>query len=121
MDKLLINRPLLAASRRLLHGKGRPRCRSYQINYDKLREGNPTPTSGEELLSDLPQTVTGNVKNVVGWRGGAERGFLAAYPDCIHILTENVTKEIPTTSQWYLKVRRSVLKVIRASTWVNML
>ena len=90
----------------MFHSRGRPRCRSYQINYDQLREGNPTPTTGAELLSDMPQTVTNNVKNVVGWRGGAERGFLAAYPDCIHVLTQNVTKEIPTTASWYLKVIR---------------
>ena len=68
----------------------------YQINYDQLREGN---------VKDLPPTtVQGNVKNVVGWRGGAERGFLATYPNCIHVLTQEVTKEAPSMATWYRKV-----------------
>ena len=69
----------------------------YQINYDQLREGG-TPKNLP------PSTVQGNVKNVVGWRGGAERGFLATYPNCIHVLTEQVTKEAPSMATWYRKV-----------------
>ena len=71
-------------------------CAGYQINYDQLREGTPKNLP--------PTTVQGNVKNVVGWRGGAERGFLATYPNCIHVLTEQVTKEAPSMATWYRKV-----------------
>jgi hypothetical protein len=77
---------------------------SYKINYDHLREGTKTESGRELLNTSLPQTVTGNVKNVVGWRGGAERGFLAAYPDVIHVLTKEGTLEFPDMARWYLKV-----------------
>jgi len=36
----------------------------------------------------IPETVKANMKNVAGWKGAAERGFLAAYPDCIHSLLQ---------------------------------
>ena len=68
----------------------------YQINYDQLREG-----QNKEVP---PTTVQANVKNVVGWRGGAERGFLATYPNCIHVLTQEVTAEAPSMATWYRKV-----------------
>ena len=68
----------------------------YQINYDQLRKG-----QSPELP---PSTVKANVKNVVGWRGGAERGFLATYPNCIHVLTNEVTAESPSMATWYRKV-----------------
>lgn len=70
---------------------------NYQINYEQLRTGRQ-----EQVL---PKTVKGNVKNVVGWRGGAERGFLAAYPDCIHVLTKEGTNDVPSNiAKWYRKV-----------------
>jgi len=53
-----------------------------QINQDHLREG---IQDGRSILNPMPTTVAGNVKNVVGWRGGAERGFLSVYSDCIHV------------------------------------
>ena len=37
--------------------------------------------------SSAPETVTGNVKNVQGHRGAAQRGFRAVYPDLIQALT----------------------------------
>jgi hypothetical protein len=55
----------------------------FQINQEHLREGNK---DGKSILNALPQTVSGNVKNVTGWRGGAERGFLSVYSDCIHVI-----------------------------------
>lgn len=77
----------------------------YQINYDQLREGGHGSPDGKNLVgANLPQTVQGNVKNVIGWRGGAERGFLAAYPDCIHVLTNYGTKSMPELCSWYTKV-----------------
>ena len=51
-----------------------------------------------------PETVEGNVKKVTGWRGGAKRGFLAAYPDCIHVLTSEGMKNMPDITNWYRKV-----------------
>lgn len=69
----------------------------YQINYEQLRKGT-------EASNPRPLTVRGNVKNVQGWRGGAERGFLAAYPDCIHVLTQEGTMDIPDMARWYRKV-----------------
>ena len=49
-----------------------------------------------------PSTVRGNVKNVVGVKGAAERGFNATYADCIHRINENVPSEL---AQWQTKVR----------------
>jgi len=74
----------------------------YQINYDRLREGQKREVP--------PSTVQANVKNVVGWRGGAERGFLATYPNCIHVLTHEVTAESPSMATWYRKVLTKNLK-----------
>jgi len=44
----------------------------------------------------IPDTVRHNVKNVTGFRGGAERGFLATYPDCIHTLLEHTHPDLKT-------------------------
>lgn len=77
-------------------------CRSPipQINSEHLREGGP-----EGPGSPLPKTVAGNVKNVIGWRGGAERGFLAAYSDCIHVIrTEGARVLTPDLTGKYMKV-----------------
>ena len=45
---------------------------------------------------------------IQGWRGGAERGFRAAYTDCIHVLTREATKydtqENPDIATWYRKI-----------------
>lgn len=71
----------------------------YQINYEQLRRG-----TEHQQNPIQPKTVRGNVKNMVGWRGGAERGFLAAYPDCIHVLTQEGTMDIPDMARWYRKV-----------------
>ena len=53
----------------------------------------------------MPETVSGNVKNVAGWRGGAERGFLSVYSDCIHVIRTEGAKFLPQdlTSN-YMKV-----------------
>ena len=77
----------------------------YQINYDQLREGQKREVP--------PSTVQANVKNVVGWRGGAERGFLATYPNCIHVLTHEVTAESPSMATWYRKVINSRIVIIQ--------
>ncbi len=72
-----------------------------QINSEHLREGGPGGPG-----SPLPKTVAGNVKNVIGWRGGAERGFLAAYSDCIHVIrTEGARVLTPDLTGKYMKVR----------------
>ena len=87
-----VQRPSLSLTRSIHQTSSQ----SYQINYERLRSGRNT--------TEAPRTVKGNVKNVVGWRGGAERGFLAAYPDCIHVLTKEGTADIPDISKWYRKV-----------------
>ena len=94
-----------SATARFFHTHSGPLC--YKINYEKLRSGNS--------YEKLPKTIKGNVKSVQGWRGGAERGFLASYPDCIHVLTQEGTQDIPEVSRWYTKVltynlSQSVLK-----------
>ena len=48
------------------------------------------------FLKAIPDTVRHNVKNVTGFRGGAERGFLATYPDCIHTLLEHTHPDLKT-------------------------
>ena len=54
----------------------------------------------------MPKTVAGNVKNVVGWRGGAERGFLSVYSDCIHVIrTEGANFFCQDLITKYTKVR----------------
>ena len=65
-----------------------------KINYNQDIEYPPTPST--------PSTVKGNVKNVGGSKGAAERGFNAAYADCIHRVIENVPSEL---AQWQTKVR----------------
>ena len=57
------------------------------------------------MLNAMPTTVTGNVKNVVGWRGGAERGFHSVYSDCIHVIrTEGAKFLSPDLTSKYMKV-----------------
>jgi len=87
---------------RMLHQSS---SQNYQINYDQLRTGKDTGAkAGHVILPNLPKTVTSNVKSVQGWRGGAERGFQAAYTDCIHVVTREATKDIPDLAKWYRKV-----------------
>lgn len=73
---------------------------TFQTHSEHLRDGGP-----DGLKSPMPQTVSNNVKNVVGWRGGAERGFLAAYPDFIHVIRTEGEKFLPPdlTSK-YMKI-----------------
>jgi len=105
---ILLRRQFLTHSRsiRFFHKAG-PLCQGYKINYEQLRSG--------RQIDNLPKTLKDNVKSVVGWRGGAERGFLATYPDCIHVLAKEGTKENPDLEKWYRKVltynlSQSVLK-----------
>ena len=105
---ILLRRQFLTHSRsiRFFHKVG-PLCQGYKINYEQLRSG--------RQIDNLPKTLKDNVKSVVGWRGGAERGFLATYPDCIHVLAKEGTKENPDLEKWYRKVltynlSQSVLK-----------
>ena len=89
----LKGRPVLSCSSKRFFNQSS--SKKYQINYEQLR-------SGKQAFA--PKTVSSNVKNMQGWRGGAERGFLAAYPDCIHVLTEEGTRDIPEIAKWYRKV-----------------
>jgi len=61
-----------------------PRKKRYTLNYHKLKEGGAFGasrghTKGILHEQDKPDTVVGNVKNVQGWRSGAERGFLGCH------------------------------------------
>ena len=51
---------------------------------------------------DTPDTVVANVKNVQGWRSGAERGFLGSYTDIIHQIC--ASPQFPELSEWYTRV-----------------
>ena len=77
---------------------------AYQINYNNLKKETGAPNA----VPAQPKTVTSNVKSIQGWRGGAERGFRAAYTDCIHVLTREATKydtqENPDIATWYRKI-----------------
>ena len=48
----------------------------------------------------LPDTVQSNVKNV----RGAERGFLAEYPDLIHMLSRDLAEGNEGLTEWTRKV-----------------
>jgi len=79
----------------------------YTLNYHKLKEGGAFGGSrkGAAVIlqsDDTPDTVVGNVKNVQGWRSGAERGFLGSYTDIIHQISSS--QQYPELSEWYTKV-----------------
>jgi len=79
----------------------------YTLNYHKLKEGGAFGasrghTKGILHEQDKPDTVVGNVKNVQGWRSGAERGFLGCYTDIIHQVGSN--QQFPELTMWYTKV-----------------
>jgi len=86
---------------RMLHQSS---LQAYQINYNNLKKDTGAPNA----VPAQPKTVTSNVKSIQGWRGGAERGFRAAYTDCIHVLTREATKydtqENPDIATWYRKI-----------------
>ena len=80
----------------------------YTLNYHKLKEGGAFGasrghTKGILHEQDKPDTVVGNVKNVQGWRSGAERGFLGCYTDIIHQVGSN--QQFPELTMWYTKVQ----------------
>ena len=81
----------------------------YTLNYHKLKEGGAFASSRDtkRILheADKPDTVVGNVKNVQGWRSGAERGFLGCYTDIIHQVGSN--QQFPELTMWYTKVCHS--------------
>ena len=78
------------------------------MNYHKLKEGGAFGAerkgSAKRILNDKerPDTVVANVKNVQGWRSGAERGFLGCYTDIIHQVGSN--QQFPELTMWYTKV-----------------
>jgi len=80
----------------------------YTLNYHKLKEGGAFGAerkgSAKRILNDKerPDTVVANVKNVQGWRSGAERGFLGCYTDIIHQVGSN--QQFPELTMWYTKV-----------------
>lgn len=78
----------------------------YTLNYHKLKEGGAFSDArlktGSVQSTDTPDTVIGNVKNVQGWRSGAERGFLGSYTDIIHQICSS--QQFPELSEWYTKV-----------------
>lgn len=67
------------------------------------------PLLVQSSRTSLPETISRNVKNVQGWRGGAQRGFRALYPDVIQVLTTDVGSGIEklkndALGHWYRKV-----------------
>lgn len=78
--------------------------RSFGNRYNEgqlLQKINYNQDIDYPLTPSTPSTVKGNVKNVGGSKGAAERGFNAAYADCIHRVIENVPSEL---AQWQTKV-----------------
>jgi len=76
----------------------------YRINYDQLKDGTLTnlASADKDLLKKRHSELIENVKNVQGYNRGAERGFTAIYPDCIHVLTNSVS--VPELATWFRKV-----------------
>jgi len=56
------------------------------------------------VSSQTPTTVAANLKNVQGFKGGAERGFLAVYPDCIHQIVSEIGGNVDILKEWTTKV-----------------
>ena len=42
-----------------------------------------------------------------GWRGGAERGFLAEYPDLVHMLSRELAEGNESLVEWSRKVGKA--------------
>ena len=40
---------------------------------------------------------------IQGWRGGAERGFLAEYPDLVHMLSRELAEGNESLVEWSRK------------------
>jgi len=94
---MMLRKPLVqVVSKSYIH-QSSAACQAYQVDYGKLRGGAGQPPTPP------PKTVKGNVKNF-GWKGGAQRGFLAAYPDCIHVLTSQAITDVPDIAPWYRKI-----------------
>ena len=60
-------------------------------------------SADKDLLKKRHSELIENVKNVQGYNRGAERGFTAIYPDCIHVLTNSVS--VPELATWFRKVK----------------
>jgi hypothetical protein len=80
----------------------------FQLDYESVvssQGARAQPESGPRFLRKLlPDTVQHNVKNVQGWRGGAERGFLAEYPDLVHLLSVGLAEGNDSLVEWTRKV-----------------
>ena len=70
-----------------------------------LQDGTLTnlASADKDLLKKRHSELIENVKNVQGYNRGAERGFTAIYPDCIHVLTNSVS--VPELATWFRKVK----------------
>ena len=63
-------------------------------------------SADKDLLKKRHSELIENVKNVQGYNRGAERGFTAIYPDCIHVLTNSVS--VPELATWFRKVKKKL-------------
>ena len=80
----------------------------YRLDYESVTQASSSEPaaagSARFLRKLLPDTVITNVKNVQGWRGGAERGFLAEYPDLVHMLSRDLAEGNESLVEWSRKV-----------------
>ena len=95
----------------------------YTLNYHKLKEGGAFGgsrghTKGILHEQEKPDTVVGNVKNVQGWRSGAERGFLGCYTDIIHQVGSN--QQFPELTMWYTKVLKFDLTSAIGTAYIGL-
>ena len=83
----------------------------YRINYDQLKDGTLTnlASADKDLIKKRHNELIENVKNVQGYNRGAERGFTAIYPDCIHVLTNSVS--VPELATWFRKVKYKKIEI----------
>ena len=63
-------------------------------------------SADKDLVKKRHSELIENVKNVQGYNRGAERGFTAIYPDCIHVLTNSVS--VPELATWFRKVINNI-------------
>lgn len=76
-------------------------CNLLQSSHSSHQRHFSQSVTSNGAADRVPETVRHNVKNVTGFRGAAERGFLASYPDCIHTLLNHTH---PDLKSWNTQV-----------------
>ena len=93
---------------------------SSHVKHGSIAERKPAPSSSSSsspfIRPKQPDTVQRNLKAVQGWRGAAERGFLAVYPDLIHAISKEGSGGNASLTRWYTKVKNSAYRILSFPT-----